>query len=91
MMIAFLTRSFQLKKSIILISILTLSFIGQNYISFMHGKINIQTFIIEFILYTVFDILLIQMIHQREMKYRQAYNNDRIIEVDTQRTENLLD
>lgn len=63
MMIAFLTRSLQLKKSIILISILTLSFIGQNYISFMHEKINIQTFIIEFILYTVFNILLIQMIH----------------------------
>ena len=31
------------------------------------------------------------MIHQREMKYRKAYNNDRIIDVETHRTENLLD
>ena len=61
-----------------------------NYVSVLNEKINVQTYIVELFIYICFNIFLLQVIHSREMRYRKAYNSERIVNVEIRRTEEML-
>lgn len=52
--------------------------------------LNLQTYVIDSVLQLVLFALLILASHSREMKVRRQYNQERIIEVEIQNTEDLL-
>lgn len=87
MMLAFLTRSFQFKNYAILIVTLSVAFIGHNFYEVGKEIINMEIFVVESLMNSIFVGFLLLMIYNREMRSRKIYNNERIIEVEIRRTE----
>ena len=90
MMLAFLTRSFQFKNYAILIVTLSIAFTVHNFFEVKEDIINMQTFVVESLMNLIFVGFLLSVIYNREMRSRKIYNNERIIEVEIRRTEELL-
>ena len=67
-----------------------LSFIIQNYFYIEDSTINLQTFIVDGLLNIILAVFFILGSYNREMKLRKIYNNERIIEVEIDKTEELL-
>ena len=68
--------------------LLTLAFMNYFYIE--KHVINLQTYVIDTILNLIYIIFLMISSHSREMKVRKTYNAKRIIEVEIDKTEDLL-
>ena len=49
-----------------------------------------QTYIADSLLIICYGFFFVQLIYNREMRSRKIYNNDRIIDVEIKRTEELL-
>lgn len=62
----------------------------QNYWHIKWLTINIQTYIADSALIIIYGFFYVIMIHAREMRSRKIYNNDRIIDVEIKRTEEIL-
>ena len=62
----------------------------QNYWHIVTNTINIQTYIADSALIIIYGFFYVILIHGREMRSRKIYNNDRIIDVEIKRTEELL-
>ena len=62
----------------------------QNYFFIEKQVINLQTYIIDIIMNLIYIIFLMIASHSREMKVRKTYNAKRIIEVEIDKTEDLL-
>ena len=54
------------------------------------GTVNLQTYVVETLMNSIFVGFLITMIFTREMKLRKTYNSERIVEVEIRLTEELL-
>jgi len=50
----------------------------------------VQTYIADSALIIIYGLFFVIMIHAREMRSRKIYNNDRIIDVEIKRTEEVL-
>ena len=70
--------------------ILYCALISQNFFFIELQVLNLQTYVIDSVLQLVLFALLILASHSREMKVRRQYNQERIIEVEIQNTEDLL-
>ena len=70
--------------------ILYIALICQNFFFIDLDVINLQTYVIDSILQLVFFALLILASHSREMKVRRQYNQKRIIDVEIEKTQELL-
>ena len=70
--------------------ILYIALISQNFFFIDIDVLNVQTYVIDSILQLVLFALLILASHNREMKVRRQYNQKRIIEVETEKTQELL-
>ena len=68
--------------------LLTLAFM--NYFFIEKYVINLQTYVIDTMLNLIYVIFLMIASHSREMKVRKTYNAKRIIEVEIDKTEDLL-
>ena len=66
--------------------ILFIALITQNFFFIDLNVLNIQTYVIDSILQLVLFALLILASHSREMKVRRQYNQERIIEVEIEKT-----
>ena len=62
----------------------------QNYYHISWFTINVQTYIADSALIIIYGFFFIILIHAREMRSRKIYNNDRTIDVEIKRTEELL-
>jgi len=62
--------------------ILYIALISQNYFFIELQVLNLQTYVIDSVLQLVLFALLILASHNREMKVRRQYNQQRIIEVE---------
>ena len=62
----------------------------QNYWHIVKQTINVQTYIADSALIIIYGFFYLILIHGREMRSRKIYNNDRIIDVEIKRTEELL-
>ncbi len=62
----------------------------QNYYHIQWYTINVQTYIADSALIIIYGLFFVIIIHGREMRSRKIYNNDRIIDVEIKRTEELL-
>ena len=62
----------------------------QNYWHIVKSTINVQTYIADSALIIIYGFFYLILIHGREMRSRKIYNNDRIIDVEIKRTEELL-
>lgn len=90
LMLAFLTRSFQFKINVILIALMSASFITHNFLGIDNKAVNLQTYVVESIMNVVYVGFMLSVIYTTEMKNRKTYNNERIIEVEIRRTEEML-
>ena len=90
LMISFNCRSFQFRELSSLLFVTFIVLLIQNYWHIMQNIINLQTYIADSALIIIYGYFYILMIHQREMRSRKMYNNDRIVEVEVKRTEELL-
>ena len=70
--------------------ILYIALISQNFFFIGIDVLNVQTYVIDSILQLVLFALLILASHSREMKVRRQYNQKRIIEVEIEKTQELL-
>ena len=70
--------------------ILYIALICQNFFFIDLDVINLQTYVIDSILQLVLFALLILASHSREMKVRRQYNQKRIIDVEIEKTQELL-
>ena len=78
-------------RAFLFIQLLLLLALADNLYSFRkYNVINLQTFIIEMFLNVVYGFLLCIASYNREMKQRKYYNAKRIIEVEINKTEDLL-
>ena len=68
--------------------IFTLSFV--NWWNIEKCVINLQTYIIDTVLNLIYIVFLLLASHNREMKVRKLYNAKRIIEVEIDKTADLL-
>ena len=90
LMIAFNCRSFQFRELSSLLFVMFMTLLIQNYWHIEEKSINIQTFIADSALIVIYGFFFVLLIHGREMRSRKIYNNDRIIDVEIKRTEELL-
>ena len=74
----------------LMIIIMFFTLIIQNYFYITNGTIVLQTFIIDALLNVILAIFFIISSYNREMKLRKVYNHERIIEVEIEKTEELL-
>jgi hypothetical protein len=78
-------------RAFLFIQVLLVLALADNLYSFRkYNVINLQTFIIEMFLNVVYSFLLCVASYNREMKQRKYYNAKRIIEVEINKTEDLL-
>ena len=89
-MIAFNCRSFQFRELSSLLLVMFIVLLTQNYWHIVQNTINIQTYIADSALIIIYGFFYLILIHGREMRSRKIYNNDRIIDVEIKRTEELL-
>lgn len=69
---------------------LSAAFTLHNFFEVGAGIINLQTFVVESLMNLIFVSFLLSVIYNREMRMRRIYNNERIIEVEIRRTEDML-
>lgn len=67
-----------------------LGLIVQNYLYITNGTIDVQTFITDGLLNVILAVFFVMASHNREMKLRKVYNHERILEVEIEKTEELL-
>lgn len=90
LMISFNCRSFQFRELSSLLLMMFTTLLVQNYWHIAQKIINIQTYIADSALIIIYGYFYVLLIHQREMRSRKIYNNDRIVDVEIKRTEELL-
>mmetsp|Transcript_47142 Transcript_47142/g.62417 ORF Transcript_47142/g.62417 Transcript_47142/m.62417 type:complete len:221 (-) Transcript_47142:887-1549(-) len=90
LMIAFSCRSFQFRELSSLLVLMFVTLLFQNYYHISWFTINVQTYIADSALIIIYGLFFVIMIHAREMRSRKIYNNDRIIDVEIKRTEEVL-
>lgn len=90
LMIAFNCRSFQFRELSSLLLVMFITLLLQNYYHIQWMTINVQTYIADSALIIIYGCFYLIMIYAREMRSRKIYNNDRIIDVEIKRTEELL-
>ena len=69
---------------------LSLCFVVHNLFEIFTNIVNVQTYVVESIMNLIFVCFLLSVIYNREMRSRKIYNNERILEVEIRRTEELL-
>ena len=89
-MIAFNCRSFQFRELSSLLLLMFITLLIQNYYHIKTSTINIQTYMADSALIIIYGVFYVILIYGREMRSRKIYNNDRIIDVEIKRTEELL-
>ena len=62
----------------------------QNYWHIVENIINVQTYLADCALIVIYGVYFVILIYEREMRSRQVYNNERIIDVEIKRTEEIL-
>ena len=78
-------------RAFLFAQLLLLSALAKNLYTFRsQDVINLQTFIIDMLLNSVYGFLLCIASYNREMKVRKYYNAKRIVEVEINKTEDLL-
>jgi len=90
LMIAFNCRSFQFRELSSLLFVMFIVLLLQNYWHIVRQTINVQTYIADSALIIIYGFFYVILIHGREMRSRKIYNNDRIIDVEIKRTEEML-
>ena len=73
-----------------MMAVMFLGHIIQNYFYILNKTINVGTFIVDGLLNIILAVFFIISSYNREMKLRKTYNHERIIEVEIEKTEELL-
>lgn len=89
-MTVFASKGISFRIFVVMVLVMFFALIIQNYFYITNRTISLQTFIIDGLLNVILAVFFIISSYNREMKLRKVYNHERIIEVEIEKTEELL-
>lgn len=86
----YMSKGFPFRLFVAAMLVMVLGLVVQNYAYVAARTINLQTFIIDALLNILLAAFFVIASYSREMKSRKIYNQERIMEVEVEKTEDLL-